>query len=85
MYRIIRGLLRRRWILRSICKTIFFNFYYLPFRQAIYLPILLYKPKFLKLRGMITIINKSGGGKIWNGYIGSFYFSFIPEFGLSVI
>lgn len=60
MYRIILGILKRRWILRSICKTIFFNFYYLPFNQAIYFPILLYKPKFLKLKGKITINNQSG-------------------------
>lgn len=44
-----------RWILRSIHKTIFFNFHYLPFRQAIKLPIWLYKPHFLKLKGTITI------------------------------
>lgn len=47
-----------KWILRSLFSTIFFNFYYLPLNQAIYLPILLYKPHFIKLKGNI-IINSS--------------------------
>lgn len=42
-------------ILRSIHKTIYFNFRYLPFKQAIKLPILLYKPKFIKCKGKIVI------------------------------
>lgn len=40
---------------RSILYSIYFNFYYLPFKQAIKLPILLYKPKFIKLKGEIII------------------------------
>lgn len=38
-----------------IFQIIYFNFYYLPFKQAIKLPIILYKPKFVKLKGKISI------------------------------
>ncbi len=38
-----------------IFKTIYFNFHYLPFNQAIKLPILLRKPKFIKLKGKVII------------------------------
>lgn len=52
-------LFKRIWscrrILRSIIKSIYFNFHYLPFKQAIKLPILLYKPKFIALKGRIII------------------------------
>ena len=36
-------------------KIIYFNFHYLPFKQAIHLPIVLYKPHFGKLKGSIEI------------------------------
>ena len=42
-------------ILRSIHKTIYLNFKYLPLKQAIRLPIILYKPKFINLKGQIII------------------------------
>ncbi|MFI3242837.1 MAG: hypothetical protein R3Y56_01125 [Akkermansia sp.] len=51
----LKKLWKQRWILRSIFSSIFFNFYYLPFRQAVHLPILLYKPKFISLGGQIVI------------------------------
>lgn len=38
-----------------LIPTIYFNFHYLPFLQAIKLPILLYKPKFIRLKGRIII------------------------------
>ena len=46
---------QNRWILRSMPYTLYFNFHYLPFKQAIKLPILLYKPKLLKCKGRIRI------------------------------
>lgn len=46
---------RKRWMLRSIIQSIFFNFHYLPFKQAIKLPILLYKPQFVNLKGQVII------------------------------
>ncbi len=51
----LKKIWKQRWILRSIFSTIFFNFYYLPFRQAVRLPILLYKPTFAALSGKIVI------------------------------
>ena len=45
----------RKWMLRSIFSSIYFNFHYLPFRQAIYLPIILYKCKFIRLLGKIEL------------------------------
>lgn len=48
-------LLKYNWILRSIFKTVWFNFYYLPFKQAIHLPIVLYKPKIIAAKGKIVI------------------------------
>lgn len=38
-----------------LLPTIYFNFHYLPFCQAIKIPILLYKPKFVRLKGKVII------------------------------
>ncbi len=46
---------KRKSDLRSIFSSIYFNFKYLPFKQAVKLPILLYKPHFLKLKGKVVI------------------------------
>lgn len=46
---------QNRWIFRSLIQSIFFNFHYLPFKQAIKLPVLLYKPKFVSLKGRVII------------------------------
>lgn len=61
----IKKLWNNRRILRSIFSTIYFNFHYLPFSQAIKLPILLYKPKLLKVKGNVKI----GEGKIKFGMV----------------
>lgn len=42
----------------NLPQTLFFNFFYLPINQAIYLPIWLYGIKFKKLQGKIIIDNK---------------------------
>lgn len=55
MTNIIKKLWRSKWKLRSLIPTIYFNFHYLPFRQAIHLPILLYKPHLKELKGEINI------------------------------
>lgn len=59
MFKIIMNILNKIWkqrsILRSLPYTIYFNFYYLPFKQAIKLPILLYKPELLKVNGKVII------------------------------
>lgn len=46
---------KNRWMARSIFSSIYFNFHYLPFKQAIRLPIMLYKPHFKSLKGKIII------------------------------
>lgn len=48
-------------ILRYLPHSLYFNFYYLDFKDALHLPILLYKPHFVKMQGNINIINKIGG------------------------
>ena len=59
----------RRYIkeLRYIVPTLYFNFHYLPFRQAIRLPIVLYKPHLLKCKGKIKL--EPEDGRIWHGMI----------------
>lgn len=52
---IIKKIWENKKFLHSLPQTIYFNFHYLPFKQAIRLPILLYKPHFLKLKGKIRI------------------------------
>lgn len=42
-------------ILRSLIPSMYFNFHYLPFRQAVKLPVLLYKPHLQKLGGVFRI------------------------------
>ena len=52
---LLRRIWKRKSDFRNIFSSIYFNFRYLPFKQAIKLPILLYKPHFLALKGKITI------------------------------
>lgn len=40
----IKKILRNKWVCRNIIRSIIFNFRHLPLRQAIKLPIILYKP-----------------------------------------
>lgn len=42
-------------VLRYLIPNLYFNFHYLPFKQAIKLPVLLYKPKLLKCKGTVVI------------------------------
>jgi acetyltransferase-like isoleucine patch superfamily enzyme len=46
---------KRRADLRSLPFSIYFNFHYLPFKQAIKLPVLLYKPDLLKMKGKVIL------------------------------
>ena len=44
------------WLfIKALIPSLFFNFYYLPFKQAIKLPILIYKPHIHRFKGSITI------------------------------
>ncbi len=51
----LKKLWNNKWILRSILKTIYFNFRYLPIAQAVKLPILLYKASLKQCRGSVEI------------------------------
>lgn len=55
LHNIIKSISANMWIMRSIHKTIYFNLKYLPLRQAVRLPVMLYKPHFHRLRGNIHI------------------------------
>lgn len=78
---ILRKLWSNRWILRSLFSTIYFNFYYLPFKQAIHLPILLYKPNLLKCKGNVKIC-KPGGVKFGMIRLGTYNVSIYPNSGI---
>ena len=53
--KIFNKIKRDAWVLRYIIPTIYFNCHYLPFKQAIFLPIYLRKPKLLTLKGKVII------------------------------
>lgn len=61
----LKKIWNNRRIFRSILYSIYFNFHYLPFNQAVIIPILLYKPRLFKLNGNIKI----EGGKVRFGMI----------------
>ena len=55
MKKILRKVWNNRSIFRFLLHSIYFNLHYLPFRQAIKLPILLYKPHLVSLKGRVRI------------------------------
>ncbi len=67
-------------MLRSIFSTIWFNFHYLPFNQAVKLPILLYKPKLLSCKGEIAI--EADQVKFGMIRLGEFVVSIYPNSGV---
>lgn len=48
----------------AIIPSLFFNLYYLPFKQAIKLPIILYKPHYYRLNGKVIIDSAISFGMI---------------------
>ena len=50
-----RVIKRNLWMLRYFFSIVYFNYRMLPFKQAVKLPIWLYKPKFGKLSGKILL------------------------------
>lgn len=65
---IFKKVWKEKWIIRSILVSIYFNLKYLPIRQALKIPILLYKPNFIKLKGKIILeTNKIKFGMIQLG------------------
>ena len=73
---------KRRRDLRSILQSVYFNFRYLPFKQAVKLPILLYKPRLLELQGNVKI----GGVKVKYGMVklGFPTVSLYPNSGITI-
>ena len=80
--RIINKVKRNAWVLRYIIPTIYFNYHYPPFKQAMPLPVFLRKPKLLTLKGSVIIQN--GGGRVKPGMIrlGVFGVSIYPSRGI---
>ncbi|MFR9581673.1 MAG: hypothetical protein SNH01_03265 [Rikenellaceae bacterium] len=66
--------------MRSIFSSIWFNFHYLPFKQAVKLPILLYKPKLLRCQGTISI--ESDKVKFGLIKLGKYNVSIYPNSGI---
>ena len=79
---IIQKIWKYRKDFRSIFQSVYFNFHYLPFKQAIKLPILLYRPKLLVLKGTVKIV----GGQIYYGMIRLGYpsVSLYPNNGITI-
>lgn len=81
----MKNLLKIIWLhrryLRSIFNSIYFNFHYLPFRQAIHLPILLYKPRFLELKGNVKLSSEVKFGMV---KLGSPVVSIYPNSGIMI-
>ena len=53
--KIHHGIKKTLYLMKFLLPTLFFNFYYLPFKQAIHLPIWIRKPHFHKLGGKVEI------------------------------
>lgn len=67
-------------ILRSLPQTIYFNFHYLPVRQAVKLPIILYRPKLLKCKGSVRIEGPVRFGMV---RMGLRFVSIFPDNGIT--
>lgn len=76
----LKKIWNKRWVLRSLPQTIWFNFHYLPFWQAVRLPILLYKPHLLSCKGTVTIM---GGVKTGMIRLGCNNVPFYPFSGIT--
>lgn len=56
-------------LLRAVLSSIYFNFKYLPLKQAVKLPILLYKPYFKEMKGKVILdLNEVHFGMIRMGF-----------------
>lgn len=75
----LKKLWNKRWMFRSILYSLYFNFHYLPIKQAIKLPIILYKPKLLKCKGKIQILGNVKTGMI---QLGKYTVSLYPNSGI---
>ena len=71
----------RKWVLRSIFSTIYFNFKCLPLSQAWRLPIILYKPHFQKLAGKVVLEGNVHLGVV---QLGHYKVPFYPNSGVRI-
>ena len=80
---VIKKIWHHRRDFKYIFSTLYFNFHYLPFRQAIRLPILLYKPHLLKCKGKIEL--RPDNGRIRYGMVrmGFRHASIYPNSGIT--
>ena len=69
-------------ILRAIIPSLWFNFKYLPLKQAVKLPVLIYKPHFLRLKGSVVIDSDN----VYFGMIrlGFFTSAVFPNSGITI-
>lgn len=81
MGKMLQKLWKYRWVLRSILPTIYFNFRYLPLQQAVYLPVFLYKPKFLHSTGRFVITGGVTPGMI---QLGKMMVPLYPNNGITI-
>lgn len=58
MKKILAKFFRYSWLLRNTPKIIWFNFHYLPFKQAIKLPIWLRKENVVEKQSLNQIVSK---------------------------
>ena len=78
---LFKKILNHKFYILYTLHSIYFNFKFLPFKQAIKLTILLYRPKFYSLNGKIEINGDVHFGMILLGCKGSLY----DDFGNSCI
>lgn len=78
----MKRLNRLSLFLRMLLPSLWFNFKYLPFKQAIKLPILLYKPTFLKLKG--TVVIDSANIRLGMIKLGMFTSATHPNTGITI-
>lgn len=77
--KVIKKIRNYSWCFRNLLSSIYFNFHYLPFSEALKLPILLYKPKLRTLKGSIEIV---GGVKFGMIKLGCNMVSIYPNSGI---
>lgn len=78
---VLKALWDRKWVLRSIFSTIYFNFRCLPLSQAWKLPVILYKPHFGNLSGKVIIEGKVRPGIV---QLGQCKVPFYPDSGIKI-
>ena len=79
---IVKKIWNIRWAFSSLPKSFYFNFHYLPFHQAIHLPILFRKVNLLELKGNVKIYYR-GGVKFGMIRLGQHQVSIYPDAGFT--